>query len=61
MQPQSWLSLVLLGQAAMVAASPQAASESQSLPPSPTGSGACEPHGDHCKTRPVLFLVMSAS
>ncbi|KAJ6446633.1 hypothetical protein O9K51_01406 [Purpureocillium lavendulum] len=51
MQFKSWVSLVVLGQAALAVASPQAAS--QSLPPSPTGSGVCEPHGDHWHCHPT--------
>ncbi|GAB0138788.1 hypothetical protein EsDP_00007011 [Epichloe bromicola] len=48
MQFKSLFSVCLLGQAGLaVAQAASDASGSKTLPPSPTGSGACEPHGDH--------------
>ncbi|KAG6039944.1 hypothetical protein E4U19_002239 [Claviceps sp. Clav32 group G5] len=52
MHVKSLLSICLIGQAALVVAQTSAtetgsAASRSALPPSPTGSGVCEPHGDH--------------
>lgn len=45
---KSWVSLGLLGLAVALPQEPTSAPAFKTLPPSPTGSGDCEPHGDHC-------------
>ncbi|KAG5968010.1 hypothetical protein E4U58_002016 [Claviceps cyperi] len=52
MHVESLLSICLIGQAALVVAQTSmtetgSAASRSALPPSPTGSGVCEPHGDH--------------
>ncbi|KAG6290694.1 hypothetical protein E4U46_001632 [Claviceps purpurea] len=52
MHVKSLLSICLIGQAALVVAQTSttetgSAASRSALPPSPTGSGVCEPHGDH--------------
>lgn len=60
MQPQSYVALLVLGQAALALAAPQEASGTKTLPPSPVGSGICEPHGDHCEKEALPGLGRAA-
>lgn len=53
---KSFVALCLIGQVMAQATTDAPGSETDKLPPSPTGS-ICQPHGDHCKsTRPCDIL-----